>query len=489
MGLPAPGLDAVIIGGGPAGAAAARLLAGWGHAVVLLTRSPPRHTLAESIPPSCRKLFAELGVLDVVEAAGFYPTRGNTVWWGKSGMRSETFPDGVTGFQVERRALDRVLLDSAEAAGAAVHRDATVREVTSREVCYERQGKRGRMSAPWVLDCSGRAGVIARRGLRVDEPGHVTLAVYGVWERAGWNVPDETHTLVESYQSGWAWAIPVSPSVRYVAVMFDPGLTSTPRGSRLSAIYQREISRAARFHELLDGAKRIGAPRALGASPYTARRFAGPGFLLVGDAGSFIDPLSSFGVKKALASAWLAAVVVHTCVRKPEMGQAATDLFEARERQAYASYAGLAARFFGEAARDHDHPFWRERSAVSDREGAGDEPSVEELRTDPAVLAAFERLKELPAIHFQPSGGVRTESRPVVRDREIVLEPHLVCPWVPAGIRFLRGVDLVRLVELAPRYDQVPDLYEAYNRGAAGPAGLPDFLGALSVLVAKDVLI
>ena len=404
-------------------------------------------------------------------------------------MRSEVFPDGVTGFQVERRALDRLLLGCAEAAGASVHRDTTVREVSPSGVRYEGRGQPGRMSAPWVLDCSGRAGVIARRGLRVEQPGQVTLAIYAVWERAGgWGLPDETHTLVESYENGWAWAIPVSPAVRYVAVMLDPGLTKPPRGSRLGAIYQRELGKTAQFRKMLDGATRVGPPRALGASPYSARRFAGPDFLLVGDAGSFIDPLSSFGVKKALASAWLAAVVVHTCLRKPEMGPAAIEFFEGRERQAYASSLSLTARFFGEAAKEHDHAFWKERSAAGPREGAAEEPNVDHLRMDPAVLAAFEALKGLSAISFRPSAGVRIEDKPAVRDHEIVLEPHLVSAWTPSGIRFLRGVDLVRLVDLAPRYDQVPDLYEAYNRGGP-PAGLPDFLGALSVLLAKGLLI
>jgi hypothetical protein len=74
----------------------------------------------------------------------------------------------------------------------------------------------------------------------------------------------------------------------------------------------------------------------------------------------------------------------------------------------------------------------------------------------------------------------------VLGDR-VRLEEHLVVPAFRDGVRYLRSIDLVKIVALAPEYDQVPELYAAYNR-AANPAPLPDFLGALSVLVGKGLL-
>jgi len=85
-------VDAVVIGGGPAGTVAARLLASWGHSVLLLTKAIDRpRGLGESLPPSTRKLLATAGVLDDLERAGFYRTTGNTVWWGSREQRVETF--------------------------------------------------------------------------------------------------------------------------------------------------------------------------------------------------------------------------------------------------------------------------------------------------------------------------------------------------------------------------------------------------------------
>ena len=69
----------------------------------------------------------------------------------------------------------------------------------------------------------------------------------------------------------------------------------------------------------------------------------------------------------------------------------------------------------------------------------------------------------------------------------MVLDEHLAGPASPAGVRYCRNVDLVTLAGLAPRFDQVPDLYEAYNR-AAPPAPLPDFLGALSALIGLGMM-
>ena len=91
-------VDAVVIGGGPAGAAAARLLASWGHSVRLLAGTADRsHSLGESLPPSCRKLCDLLGVTAAIDGAGFLASTGNTVWWAEGEVRTAAFADGATG--------------------------------------------------------------------------------------------------------------------------------------------------------------------------------------------------------------------------------------------------------------------------------------------------------------------------------------------------------------------------------------------------------
>ena len=501
------GLDAVIIGGGPAGAAAARLLATWGHSVQLLTRAADRsRSLGESLPPSCRKLFDLLGATHAIEAAGFLESTGNTAWWGQQTTHTAGFADGTTGLQVVRHDLDAVLLRLATEAGARVLTDVLVGDArlaptggrpgpAVATVTYSTADTSTcTVEAPFVLDCSGRAGLLARRGFRVAEGGRTTLALTAVWTRSdGWGLDDETHTLVETYGDGWAWSVPVTRSRRYVTVMVDPRVTDLDRRHALTACYEAELAKTAALRRVLRGATRVTPPWGCDASLYHARTSGGPGMLLVGDAASFIDPLSSYGVKKALASAWLAAVVVHTSLTNGSLARVALDLFNEREQEIHAASVRQAARFFASAAAEHLHPFWTGRAGVESPEDGRDQSpgvDVDALREDPAVQAAFDTLRRSSGIRLRRGDQLRVEARPALTTREVVMEDRLLLPdWPTAGrgLRFLRDVDLLHLVELAPDHRQVPDLYEAYNRGCA-PVGLPDFLGALSVLLAKGAL-
>ena len=119
--------DVLVIGGGPAGASAARLLAAWGHRVRLVTRAAGDARLAESLPPSCGKLFDAIGVSAAIERAGFIRSTGNTVSWGNDAPRVELFAEGGRGWQIEASALSAVLARRGRAGGrpvgaACIHR-------------------------------------------------------------------------------------------------------------------------------------------------------------------------------------------------------------------------------------------------------------------------------------------------------------------------------------------------------------------------------
>jgi hypothetical protein len=289
-----------------------------------------------------------------------------------------------------------------------------------------------------------------------------------VWEASRWDVPDLTHTLIETTRGGWAWSIPVTEGRRHVTVMVDPP-SGTLEGTTLAEIYRAELDSTTHFARLVRAAELAGSPGGLSASPYVASKFAGPGWALVGDAASFIDPLSSFGIKKALAAAWLAAVMVHTALTEESMTAAAVELFERRERDA-----------FEELTRQAES-MWTGESVAS-----RDETAL--LRDDPSVHVAFDALKQADAIAFRAADDVAVVPAPTVRGQRVVLEPHLKCSWRPEGIRFIRGISLPALTSLAPGAAQVPDLFDRYVR-AEGPADLRDFLGVLSLLVAKGVLV
>jgi len=467
----------LIVGGGPAGCAAARTLARLGHRVRLVARPPQDGgaRLAVSIPPSGAKIFELIGVTEAITQAGFVRTSGNTAWWGEDRMRVEPFAGGARGWQAEVAVLSRVLLTAAAAAGVTVES----RAITAAEV-------RG-AGAAFVLDCTGRAGVLAREhGGRVFEPGLRSVAMVGVWQRAGgWPVPDDTHTLIESYEDGWAWSVPVEPGTRHIAVMVDPQRSALARGQAPVEVYRRELAKAPRFHTLVGDAVLQAGPWGWDASMYHATRYVHGDVVLVGDAGSFVDPLSSAGVRKALVSGWTAAVAVHTSLTRPAMRETALAYFEAREHRMYAGLRRLAVAHFADAAGGHTEPFWADRQASAS--GDGEERGAADPEDEGRVREAFERIRRAPALALTP-GPFRLEPRPAIRGHEVVWESRLVTEQAPEGVRYLQGVDIVRLIELAPLHAQAPDLFEAYCAQEA-PVDLVVFLTVLATAVARGWLV
>lgn len=390
---------------------------------------------------------------------------GHTVWWGSAAPRVEPFAEGARGWQVELAQLSDILLRCAVDAGVHIQHDAA---------------DSMHCDHAFMLDCTGRSGVMARaKDLRRYHAGPRTIALTAEWRTGrAWSVPDDTHTIVESYGDGWMWSVPIAPGVRHVAAMVDPQRSDLARGGSAADVYRTEVTKTREFKRLLADSAVQAGPWGFDASTYGARAYAGDGWLLVGDAASFIDPLSSAGVKKALASAWIAAVVTHTCLVKPSMQPHALAFFEAREREVERHYAAASRAFLRDAARGHHQAFWAGRSA-----DPGEAPGESE-----SIRAAFERLKAAPGLHLVKSASAAIEERPFISGHEITLGPHLVTPDEPGGVRHLHGIDMLAVLELASGQTQVPDLYETYVRRVS-PVPLHDFLLAVSTAITRGLVV
>ena len=404
------------------------LLAEWGHSVVILNDALPQSRgLAESIPPSTRKLLAAVGVLDAVERADFFRTRGNTVWWASSEPRVESFGDDASalGYQVFRPQFDTVLLQGAVEAGAGVPGRARVQSVVihrrrSRTVVYDEGGHRFDESLPHGdLDCSGRAGVVGRR-FRVPQPGFRTCALVGTWNaerRLGSPGRDAHGGRDISATAGLVGADldehGTSAHGRH-AVAADDGNRARWPGVPDRNREATQLNR--RLEQRIAGA-RVGVRRVA----LFGRRYAGSRFMLVGDAGSFIDPLSSFGVKKALASAWLGAIVAHTRLTHPE-----------RRADGLRILLRLGARHLRDTSR-RSRDFARAACARPSRPPSGRRApsSVDARRTPTTVECTAIRTCSARSIAFKAGLGIRSDvgrrtsaSSRVrsIRGREIVLE-------------------------------------------------------------------
>ncbi len=288
-------------------------------------------------------------------------------------------------------------------------------------VAFDEGGRRGTAAGRFVLDCSGRAGVLARR-FRQPEPGYRTCALVGVWSAAAAGISRTRLTpLSKPTTKDGCGRCRFHRRSGMLARWWTARRRRRPGAARLERVYRAEIAKACNLGRVLDGAT-LQRVWACDASLYSSTQYGGSQFLLIGDAGSFIDPLSSFGVKKALASAWLGAIAVHTSLAHPDRREVALEFFSQWERDVYADNLDRS-RAFARAARErHPHAFWASRAAAG-AEADGRRDGGEARHPD--LQAVFERFKQTlvdaaDARRRRPLRGPTGDSRSRDRARERV---------------------------------------------------------------------
>ena len=364
--------DILVAGGGPAGATIARLLAGFGFQVVLLEkRRFPRHQIGESLTPQILPILDFLGVRAQVEAAGFLRMIGHTVCWGSSQPRTSYYsPDHTRrGFQVWREDFDSLLLRHAQTGGVQVIENLGVESVTLGGSAVVVHTRGGSCTTSFFIDASGHSGILARQGFRQRDATFQTLAVTGYWQdAANPSGIDSANTILETYPHGLVWSVPLHNGLRNVTLLIDWHLGDRIRQSGLESFYRSELQQVSYVTRFLANARLAKPPQVFDATWYTASTFAGEQFLLVGDAGLFVDPLSSEGVHKAMASAITGAIVVNTILKRPAAATAAIRFYEETQRHTYKSHYAESVRYYREERRWPEAPFWAKRTSVPSSE-------------------------------------------------------------------------------------------------------------------------
>ncbi|MDE2892879.1 MAG: tryptophan 7-halogenase [Chloroflexota bacterium] len=365
----------IVIGGGPGGSTAATLLARQGFDVTLFEREVfPREHVGESLLPASIPILETLGVIDEIEAAGFTPKYGATMVWGRepepwSWHFAETNASYPHAYQVWRPTFDQMLLRNAERNGVSVHEgcrvvDVSLDETDPSSVTVESaNGETQAHEAEWIVDASGQNGFLARRlDLRVNDEFFRNLAVYSYFRGADrLPEPDTGNIFIEAYEHGWSWAIPLPDDVMSVGVVVDAAWG----GSKLNEapteeFYRRQLSMTQRTAAMLRPSRMIDDPRVIRDWSYTSQRLVGDGYILVGDAACFIDPLFSSGVHLALSSAVLASAYVTSALRDPEMREPAAEVYTQLYMQQYHQFREMAALFYA-SNRTSDSYFWEAR--------------------------------------------------------------------------------------------------------------------------------
>ena len=364
----------LVIGGGPAGSTTAALLAREGLNVTLLERERfPRYHVGESILPSCLPILDLTGARDKVERHGFQRKGGAYFEWGSEQWElafGELQGKDQYSWQVVRSQFDQILLEHARSLGVDVRE-----EVAARQVTFDGDGRAvaanwsttdgtagGRLAFDYLVDASGRSGMIATKHQR-DRQFHDAfrnVGIWGYWEGAG-KLPrgPEGAIAVCSVPDGWFWLIPLHDGTLSVGLVTSKIRFGAKRQrySALEHYYLDRVQTCRLAREVLSGARLASSLRVEADYSYASRRFAGPGYLLSGDAACFLDPLLSTGVHLATFSAMLGSAALVGILRGEVAEQEALAFYDKAYRQAYQrllvlvsvfyqSYQGRDAHFF-----------------------------------------------------------------------------------------------------------------------------------------------
>jgi len=359
--------DAVVLGGGPAGCAAALTLARQGYAVIVIERSAynaPR--IGETLPPMARQLLADLGVWDRFVRQEHLPAFGICSAWGSENLYENDFifnPYGH-GWHIDRARFDRMLALAAAEAGADVRCDAQLiswAQHASGEWDLEIGSPEGvrHWRTRFVIDASGRAASFARKqGARRIVIDHlIGVAAFLSTSEAS---PD-SRTLVEAVEQGW-WYSARLPNLQLVtAYMTDADLYAA-RSRGLTASWEAQCREARHTHARAQDHSIARAPFIFAANSLRLDSAAGRNWLAVGDAAMAFDPLSSQGVCQALKSGRLAARLIHD---QWAGDQTAMPGYTQIVKRSFENFLNAREQYYGREKRWPHSIFWRRRHAGS----------------------------------------------------------------------------------------------------------------------------
>ena len=375
--------DCVVIGGGPGGSTTATLLADAGRRVLLVERGNfPRFHIGESLMPETYWCFKRLGMLPKMRGSRFVK-KYSVQFTNASGKDSAPFyfdemnpHECSQTWQVVRSEFDQMMLDNAREHGVEIWQETNVNEVLfepSRSddlpratgVIVTRKGREPvRIEAKVVVDATGTSGLISKKlNIRKADPRLRKASIFAHYQGARRDEgKNEGATLVLSTtdHDGWFWYIPLPNDIVSIGVVGDLDRLIALRTSPEQTL-DEEIRSCRGLDGRMANARRVSPVHVLSDFSWRATRCAGEGWVLVGDAFGFLDPIYSSGVFLALKSGEMAADCINEAFEKNDFsgaqlgkwGPMLADGMHAMRKLVYAFYTDGFS--FGQFMRKHPH--------------------------------------------------------------------------------------------------------------------------------------
>lgn len=358
--------DVIVMGGGPAGSTVASILAREGRSVVLFEKEQfPRHHIGESLMTDTFWTFQRMGLLEKLKQSSF--TRKYSVAFANpAGKESRPFyffeanhHESAVTWQVTRSVFDQMLIEHAAEQGVAVHQKTPVKQVLfdgDRAIGVEAQMQDGSLQefhAKVVIDATGQSAMLSNKfRWRQRDPKLKKAVLYSYFKGAHReNDLNGGATLVLRTQpgsNGWFWYIPLENDITSVGIVADPEYLVKGRGQDLAKIFYEEVEKCEPCRRRVEGAERVDKIYSILDYSYRSKQNAGNGFMLIGDAYGFLDPIYSSGVLLALKMAELAADAIHDAFKHDDFSAARLGQFQPKLDQGIESMRKLVYAFYNE---------------------------------------------------------------------------------------------------------------------------------------------